>query len=98
VIEALQDLDSDVKISALDCLKVVCDQGIVLHILKASFSQNFQDDVRTRFISLSGIEQLFEKIQDSDSDVQMSALDCLQVLCAEGIIFDNLSVIILTIS
>jgi len=55
-----------------------------------SYSHHFADNIRTKFISASGVEKLTEKLGDSNVNVQLTALVCVTALCVHGITFSKI--------
>jgi len=94
VVEALQDLDSGVQISALECLQVLCVHGITPCDLMALLSHYSPDDIRAKFVMSDGIEKVVKRLRNSDSDEQTHPLDFLMTHCVQSTIFGNVSVLI----
>jgi len=88
LVETLWDSDSDVRASALTCLEMLYKRGIVFSILRSPISNNFSDDIRKKFLANDSIEKLIVRFENSHLDARMrnSILDCLKVLCTQGII------------
>jgi hypothetical protein len=89
IIEKLEDPDKSVQWTALDCIKTVCLQGNIFCNFMASEFYHFSDDIRKAFISINGVQKVLEKLQDLDVHMRQTALDCIQTLCIQGIIFYN---------
>jgi hypothetical protein len=87
LIEKLNDFDKDVRQRALDCLKMMCVQGIIFCNLTVLHFHDLLDDIRTIFISMDGVQKLSKILQDMDKYVRKTTLDCIKALCVQGIIF-----------
>jgi hypothetical protein len=86
ILENLEDLDQKVQNIASDCIKTLCIQGIIFCNLIVLCIYQISDDMRTAFISINGIQKIIEKLNDPNWNVQMTALDCIQSLCVQGIV------------
>jgi vesicle coat complex subunit len=89
IIEKIQDSDLNVQQATLDCIKILCAQGIIFYDLNTSYFYKISDNIRNVFILKNGVEKVMEKFQDSDRSMRQTALDCIKVLCDQGIIFFN---------
>jgi len=76
-------------VTALNFMKALCDDGMTFCRLTTN-SHYFTGNIRIKFTFMNGVEKLFERFGDPDSDVRKTALICVTALCVHGIVFTKL--------
>jgi HEAT repeat protein len=84
IIERFDDLDKDVRKTALDSVKALCVHGSTFSDLLSLHSYHFPDDIRIMFISINGVDKLVENLDNLDWEVQKATLDCVKALYVYG--------------